>query len=395
MISDDGKNKSGRTAGRKNYGRSLLILTVFLVAGGLIAVYTSSSHISRGLTGESDYFLKHQAIRAAAGLVLMLLLSRLDYQRLRTVTKPLLWVSFLLLLFLLFLPESSSLLGGPPAEDGGEKVRRWLSLFGFTFQPSELAKFAVILWGAHTAVNKARLMEDFGKGVLPFMFVMMVIALLIVVEPDLSQSVLICLSLLIMLYLTGARKSHLIPIVLTGAVLFVIFCLLEPYRWERVLGHLGISGTTQGVNYQENQSLIGLGSGGVFGVGWGAGRQKLKFLPEAHKDYILSIIGEEFGFAGAALLVLAYVYFAHLGFAIARDARDSFGFYLSSGLVCMIVVAALINMLVVTGLVPSTGLTLPFISYGGSSLFVCLGSVGVLRNVARLSTMGVMSKDAD
>jgi cell division protein FtsW len=380
---------------RRNYGRSLLILTLFLVAGGLIAVYTSSAHISRDLTGESGYFLEQQALKALVGLVLMLILSRLDYQKLRRITKPLLWISFLLLLILLVLPESSSLLGGPSAPPGEEKVRRWFSLFGVTLQPSEFAKFAVVLWGAHTAVNKARLMEDFNKGILPFAFVMVLISLPIVLEPDLSQSMLISLSLLLILYLAGTRKSHLVPILLAGLVLFVVFCTLEPYRWDRVKGYFGISGTTQGVNYQENQSLIGLGSGGVFGVGWGAGRQKLRFLPEAHKDYIFSIIGEEFGFVGATLLVLAYIYFAYLGLAIARDARDSFGFYLASGLVFMIVIGALINLLVVTGIVPSTGLTLPFISYGGSSLVMCLGSVGVLRNIARLSTMGVLSKDAE
>lgn len=394
MISGAEKNNP-LPEGRPNFGRRLMILTVFLVVAGLIAVYTSSSHISKNLMGESDYFFYRQAVRALLGISLMLVLARGDYQKLRKLAKPLLWISFLLLLLLLVLPEDSSFLGGPPAPPGEERVRRWLNLFGFTFQPSELAKLAAVVWGAHTAVSKGRFMEDFWRGVLPFAFAMMVISLPIALEPDLSQSMLVSLSLLLMLYLAGSKKSKLVPIIACGMILFVIFCQVEPYRWDRVKGFLGISGTSRGVNYQETQSLIGLGSGGIVGVGWGAGRQKLKFLPEAHKDYIFSIIGEEFGFAGATLLILGYMAFAHLGLAIAREAREGFGFYLAMGLVVTIVMGALLNMLVVTGLVPSTGLTLPFISYGGSSLVVCLASVGILRSISRLSRMGVRSKDAE
>jgi len=179
-------------------------------------------------------------------------------------------------------------------------------LFGISFQASEFAKFAVILWGAATAQNKLNSIENFSKGVFPFLLTMAGVPILVALQPDLSQAALIAVSLFIILYLAGSRKAHLVPIVLSGIACFVIFCYLEPYRWRRLLGFLGLSGTAGGINYQGDQSLIAIGSGGVFGVGWGAGKQKLFFLPEMHKDFIFASVGEEFGLLGAVLLIIGY-----------------------------------------------------------------------------------------
>jgi len=392
VRSADEKKKISGSGVRKDHGKPLIMLTFAFVVTGLAVVYSASAHISEAATGNQWYLLIRQAQKALVGILLMILFSKIDYRNLRKLAKPLLWVSFVLLLVLLILPAESSLLGGVAGSDGGSKVRRWYSLFGMSFQPSEFAKFAVILWGAHTAVVKSRFLENFTKGVVPFLVTMGIVAFLVVIEPDLSQAFLIAVTLLAILYLAGSRKAHLLPVVLAGILAFILFCRMEPYRWERVMAHIGASGTSQGVNYQSEQSLIAIGSGGLVGVGWGAGRQKLKFLPEAHKDFIFSIIGEEFGLLGSLLIISGYCYFFYLGLKIARSAKDMFGYYLSSGIVVMIILGAIINMMVVVVLVPSTGLPLPFISYGGSSLVVSLVSVGVLRSVAKVSAGTARSK---
>lgn len=391
MKSADKGKRSSRSGVRKDHGKALVRLTLAFVLIGLAVVYSSSAHISEAANGDDWYLLVRQAQKAVVGILLMILFSKIDYRNLRKLAKPLLWVSFFSLLVLLLLPEDSSLLGGVAGSDG-EKVRRWYSLFGMSIQPSEFAKFAVILWGAHTVVTKASFLENFKKGVLPFLVVLGVIAFLVVVEPDLSQAFLISVTLLGILYLAGSRKAHLVPIVLVGILAFLLFCRMEPYRWERLMSHIDDSGSSEGINYQSEQSLIAVGSGGLVGVGWGAGRQKLRFLPEAHKDFIFSIIGEEFGLLGALLIITGYGYFCYLGLNIARSAKDRFGYYLSSGIVVMIVLGAILNMMVVVVLIPSTGLPLPFISYGGSSLVVSLVSVGVLRSVAKVSAGNLRMK---
>ncbi len=373
---------------RRDYGPNLVLLVLALVLVGLAVVYSSSSHFSDIRTGDPATYFIRQLEKAVAGIVIMLVVSRIDYRKLIPFAKPALWFSAGLLLFLLLVPEESSLVGGPIFKDTPlEGKKRWLFLGGFSFQPSEIAKFSVILWCAHTAVRKARDVEHFTKGVLPFLLAMGGVSFLVVFEPDLSQAFLITISVLLILYLAGSRKRHLAAVVITGVLLFALFCRLEPYRWERVKVHVGISDSpaAQKYTYQGEQSKIAIGSGGLTGVGWGASRQKMMYLPEAYKDFIFSIVGEEFGFLGAGLLVAAYCYFAALGLRIARAAKDRFGYYLSLGIVVTIVLGALINMMVVTVLVPSTGITLPFISYGGSSLIVSLASVGVLRNIARVS----------
>ncbi|MFQ6103103.1 MAG: putative lipid II flippase FtsW [Candidatus Glassbacteria bacterium] len=381
MVSESRRRKTSHGRGRKDYGKSLVLLTMVLVVAGLVVVYSATAHISKDITGDTERLFMRQAEKALFGILLMIGISRLDYRKWGRLSKFLLWVSFALLLGLLILPEGHFLLG--PSRS--VSARRWYNIFGLSVQPSEFARFAVIVWAADTAVRKGRSIEKFVKGTLPFIIVMAVISFLVVIEPDLSQAILISLSLLALLYLAGSRSVHIISIILVGIVVFFIFCRMEPYRWKRVKDHLGLSESSEEVGYQGRQSRIAIGSGGIIGAGGGAGKQKLKYLPEAHKDFIFAIIGEEFGFIGAALLVMGYAYFGYLGLRIARTAKDRFGFYLSSGLVVMIILGATLNMLVVTVIFPATGLTLPFISYGGSSLVVSLMSVGVLRNIARVS----------
>jgi cell division protein FtsW len=392
MVSEP-KKKSSHQGIRRDYGKPLVKLTLALVLIGLAMVYSASAPLSEPLSGDSEFHLLRQAQKALVGIVLMMFFAKFDYRKLRKYAKPFLWASVGLLLGLLIIPEESSLIGEVTSGQGdSEKIRRWYYIFGMSFQPSEFAKFAVILWAAHTAVIKSKSVENFMKGTLPFLIVMGVISILIVLEPDLSQAFLIAVSLFAVLYLAGSKSTHLLYVVLAGLLLLGLFCYLEPYRWERILAYLGISGSSQGVNYQGDQSQIAIGSGGLVGLGWGAGRQKMRFLPEAHKDFIFAIIGEEFGLLGGIVLITGYACFAYFGFKIARAAKDRFGYYLSSGLVVMIILGAILHMLVVEVMVPATGLTLPFISYGGSSLVVSLASVGVLRSVAKVSAGKVRTK---
>ncbi|HEU5210461.1 MAG TPA: putative lipid II flippase FtsW [Longimicrobiales bacterium] len=357
----------------------LLLLAVALLSFGLVAVYSASA-IKAQTDGLADYhFVIRQAIGGSLGLLLLAVMAYLDYRVLRFFAWPMLLVVVGLLVFVL-LPGTESI---APRVNGG---RRWIDLGGIQGQPSELAKLVLIIWTAAVAVRKQDRLGSLSKGLLPFLLVWGTVATLIMMQPSMSAAALVVLLAALVLFAGGARIAHFVVL---GA-LMLPFLLTQVsgvgYRMRRILAFIDPTHDPAGVSYQITQALIALGSGGLLGRGLGHGQQKFGFLPEPHNDFIFAMIGEEWGFIGMAALVLAYSGIALIGYRVARNAPDLFGSLLAIGVTNLIVVQALLHMAVNSALIPTTGVTLPFISYGGSSLIVCMAAVGILMNIARRSS---------
>jgi cell division protein FtsW len=351
----------------------LLAITVFLVLVGLMTVYSASSFLAQKQGLPDHYYLRQQASKALVGLLVLYVLARLDYRIYRRLAWPLLGMTLLALL-LLVLPGTEAI---APPRNG---ARRWLDV-GVQVQPSELAKLAMVIWAAALAVRKGERLRNLRWGLAAFGVVYLPVAFLIMLEPDLSAAALIGLLCAIVLFAAGARIGHFILLALIALPLFWEWIQAASYRMARLVTFLDAGSDPSGVGYQLRQSLIAVGSGGIFGVGYGESAQKYFFLPEPHNDFAFAIIAEEWGIVGVATVVLSVMALGVLGLRIARRAPDVFGFLLAVGLTALIVVSALMHMGVSLGLLPATGVTFPFISYGGSSLVVSLTAVGILLNV--------------
>lgn len=354
--------------------RLLAVVTATLVAFGIAMVYGASSLVRTtdgGVAGGS--FALNQFIGALAGGILMVIIARLDYRLLRPLAWPLLLGTIGLLLIPL-LPFTHSI---APSVNG---ARRWIRLPLFSFQPSELARLAVIIWCAMLATKKGEQVRQFKKGLVPFLVILGLVSLLILLQPNMSMAVLVALLGGIVLFSAGAKIGHFLLLGLTAVIGGLQLIQLAGYRADRLDKFLnGADGTSQ-----IYQSLVGLGSGRVFGVGFGQGQQKFGYLAYSYSDFIFSAIGEEWGFLGVLLIVVLFGLFCWLGFRIARTAEDPFGQYLATGLTAAVGVTAVMHMAVTLNLMPTTGLTLPFISAGRSSLVVSLIGTGVLLSIGRM-----------
>ncbi len=354
--------------------RTILTVVLLLVALGTVMVYSASSTMATARFGDGAYYLKKHLIRVALGLSLMFLFARARYKKVVRLGRPLLVVSFATLLLVL-LPG----LGGVTAKG----ANRWLALGPFTFQPSELARFALLLWLADTLVTRRNMLDRFTDGFIPILAPVAAAVVLIVIEPDFSTAVAVAAICGGMIFLAGARILHLGGLV-AGATPLIYFALISSeYRRARIMAFLEGTGDITGANYQVWQSLIGLGSGGLIGKGLGNGAQKLRFLPEPFNDFIFSIVGEELGLVGALVLLVLFLLLVIRGFRVAASVNSPVGALLSAGVSLSIGLYVLINIGVVTSLLPATGLALPFISYGGSSLIFSLAGVGILLSISR------------
>jgi len=351
----------------------LLAIAVFLVLVGLLTVYSASSFLAQQQGLPDHYFLRQQASKAMIGLVALYVLARIDYRVFASLAWPLLAVTFFALL-LIVLPGTEAI---APPRNG---ARRWLEL-GVRVQPSEVAKLAMVIWVAALAAKKGERVRSLRWGLAAFGLIYLMVAFLIMLQPDLSSAALIGLLCAIVLFAAGARIGHFILIGMLAVPLLWEWIRTASYRMARLVTFLDGGLDTAGAGYQLHQSLIAVGSGGLFGVGYGESAQKYYFLPEPHNDFAFAIIAEEWGWVGVAALLMLIGLIGFLGLRIARRAPDAFGFLLAVGLTSMIVVSALIHMGVSVGLLPTTGITLPFISYGGSSLVVSLAAVGILLNI--------------
>ena len=357
--------------------RLLGVVTLVLLAFGVAATYGAASLVT--LKGQSAGlgFAVRQLSGAVLGGILLLWASRQDYYRWRAWAWPLLLITIGFLLVPL-LPLTRSF---APSLNG---ARRWVDIGPINFQPSELARLAVVIWVAMLASKKGAQVREFKKGILPFIVILGVVSLLILLEPNLSMATLVALLGGLVLFTSGARIGHFILLGGVGVILVFHQIRDAQYRLARVLTFLNPGEATTAGGFQVYQSLVGIGSGGLFGTGFGEGQQKLGYLPYAYSDFLFSTIGEEWGFVGVLVVVSLFALFCWLGFRIARTAADPFGQYLAVGLTTTIGLTAFMHMAVSLGLMPTTGLTLPFMSYGRSSQVISLLGTGILINIGRL-----------
>jgi cell division protein FtsW len=347
----------------------LILVTLGLVAFGLVMVYSATSASAALANGDPAYYLKRQAIYAVLGIALMVAASRLDFRVLRRVAPVLVVTSLGLLLAVLVIGQSVN------------GARRWLTFGPAVFQPSELAKIALAVWAASYLTRRGA-PQSLPELWRPVGLLTAVVCGLLLVEPDLGTAIAIVAMLAAMLLVAGTPTRTLGAGLGIASAVGLVAIWFEPYRRARLFSFLNPWQDAQGAGFQTVQAMIGLGSGGIFGVGLGQSVQKANYLPEAHTDMIFAIIGEELGLVGAAAVIAAYCAFAYFGLKIALGCKDPFGKRLAAGLTVLICGQAAINLAAVMGLAPLTGIPLPFVSYGGSSLVVGLASVGILLNIA-------------
>jgi cell division protein FtsW len=353
------------------------MVTAMLVVFGIAATYGAASQVTLEGQNVGIGFALRQLSGAFVGGLLLLLASRLDYYRWRQLAWPLLFVTigFLLVPLLPFTRGLAPLVNG---------ARRWVDIGPFNFQPSELARVVVVIWCAMLASKKGEQVREFKKGVLPFVLILGVVSVLILLEPNLSMATVVALLGGLVLFTSGAKIGHFA--LFAGMAMILVFHQIRDvqYRLARLLTFLSPGDAMTQAGFQIHQSLVGIGSGQIFGVGFGEGQQKLGYLPYAYSDFLFSTIGEEWGFIGILVVVFLFSVFCWLGFRIARTATDPFGQYLAVGLTAAIGLTAFMHMAVSLGLIPTTGLTLPFMSYGRSSQVISLLATGILINVGRL-----------
>lgn len=333
-------------------------------------VYSASSAFALDKFQDSNYLFKQHLIKVVFSIVIIFVIARIDYIHLENVSKPLIWISIVLLVFTLFSGK------GPI-----KGASRWINLGPLSFQPSEFARYSIIIYVALLLSKKKDYMDLLYRGYLPVLFYVLCITGLILIQPNFSMAMIIFSSCMVMIFVSEAKRKH---IVLTLAALIpfaVIFVLSKDYIMERLSSYSEYkSGGSS--SYQLQQALIGFGNGGLFGIGPGNSNQREFFLPEAHGDFIFSIIGEEYGFIGTMIILSLYFTIMVRGYRVAKETKDDFGKYLAFGITTLITLTALVNMSVASGVIPTTGITLPLVSYGGTSIIFTAAAVGVLLNIS-------------
>jgi len=349
--------------------RLLILVTLGLVAFGLVMVFSATSASAALGEGDPMRFLIKQGLYAGAGLVLLAVFTRVDYHALRPLAPLLLAVAFV---------GCIAVLAIAPSINGAQ---RWFLVGPISIQPAEIAKLAVLVW-ASAVLSRRPVPTTLGELLRPVGIVVAVFGALIVVEPDLGTTIALFVMIAGILLVSGVpvRLFALTATLALGAGALAIW--MEPYRRERLFSFLDPWKDAQGAGFQNVQAIIGMGSGGITGEGLGQGIQKVNFLPEAHTDMIFAVVGEELGFVGSSLVIAAFAVFAWAGFRVALQCRDPFGKRLAAGITTLICGQAAVNLAAVLGIAPLTGIPLPFVSYGGSSLLVLLCCVGVLLNIA-------------
>ncbi len=356
---------------------TLLVVTLALLTVGVIMLFSTSAVYARERYGDEHYLLKRQLAWLILGGVGCVMTASVPYPKLRGVAPGLLLIAGVLLVAVL-VPGIGAKVGG---------ARRWIGFGGFRFQPSEVARFGLVVWLAHWLAKERRRLDSFGRGFAVPMGVVGVVLALVLAEPDFGSTALLALVAFSMMFVAGVHLRYLVPTILSGAAGFVVLMIHDPERSRRLLAFLDLEKYKQGAGYQVWQAILAFGSGGVDGLGLGNSRQKMFYLPEAHTDFIFPIVGEELGLVGTVGILLCFAALVACGLCIALKAPDPFGQYLGLGIVLLIALQALINIGVVTAWLPTKGLPLPFISYGGSNLVVNMACVGVLLSIYRHGAM--------
>jgi cell division protein FtsW len=353
---------------------SLAATLVGLIAFGVVMVYSASAVYANRMYGDGSHFLIRQTIFAAIAFVVLATTSRIDIGLLRRFTYPILLIAVVLMVVVAL---------GFGRSVGG--ATRWFRVGPVNVQPAELAKLAMVLWLVHSLAKKAHRVRTFSIGFLPHVLVMGLLMLLCLAQPDFGSAVMIALLTFVVLFAAGAKAGYLLGGVLVALPIGYAAIASSPYRMRRITAFLEPFEHRQGAGYQITESLMSFGSGGWTGVGLGDGRQKLLFLPEAHTDFVSAIVGEELGFLGVATLCLAFVWVVLRGLRAAWRSHDEYAGYLAAGMTLFIGLQAFTNLAVAMGLLPTKGLALPFVSYGGSSLLVNAAAAGLILNVSRFA----------
>lgn len=362
---------AARTTG-KAYS-ALFLVCLALVLLGLVMILSASSVEAFKRYGSSFLFFYRQCVGVVLGFVAMVFLARTDYRKLRRVARPFLGLCVGLLIAVL-VPGISLTRGGST---------RWLDLGPVAFQPSEAAKLALILFAAHVLAQKGIAVRDPHEMAIPVIPATAILALLVILQPDLGTAIISACCTATVLYLSGARLKHLAALGGAGLLAVTVLAFGEGYRRARIFSFLNPWADPLNSGYHIIQGQIALGSGGWFGVGLGASRQKWSYVPNAHTDFIYAILGEELGLAGTLFVLFLFGSFVAIGIRIARRAPDKFGLLVAGGITGWIGVQALVNMGAVSGLLPITGVPLPLISFGGSSLVFSMAAIGILLSIAR------------
>lgn len=349
----------------------LAAIVVALIGFGVVMVYSASVIEATVVFRDAQYFLKRQAVYAGASLVVIWLLSRIDYHRLRPLTYPILGgVAALLVLSVIGFGHT------------GGGATRWLRLGPVHVQPSEAAKLALVLWLAYSLEKKREQVKTFSVGMLPHLLMAGALMLLCLKQPDFGGAVVLLFLTFTLLFVAGARIGYLLGVAILGGLAAAWLVRFTSYRWERMLAWFNMNEHRQDLAYQPFQAVMSFGSGQATGLGLGKGLQVL-YLPEAHTDFIAAIIGEELGFIGVLALAATYLFIVVRGVRAALSAKEEYGAYIAFGISMLFGVQALANLAVAMAVLPTKGLTLPFVSYGGSSLLVNAAAMGILLNVTR------------
>lgn len=351
---------------------SILFITLMLVLTGVVMVFSSSAVSARQDYHDTYFYLKKEIIFVSVGLFMMFMTKNLPYRHYWTWVYPIFGVTVLMLLI--------TIIFGTGGKEGD--VHRWIRIGPFSIQPSEFAKLSAVIFAAYAVTKKREKIKEFAKGFMPIVGLAGIFILLILAQKDLGSAAIIGMIVFLMLFIAGTRLRYLLGSILLslGPLYFLIFG--EEYRRQRIMIFLDPWQDPQKWGFQIIQSLVAFQAGGLTGVGLGEGKQKLSYLPEAHTDFIFSVLGEEIGLVGVLFVIALYTALIFRGLLVALKAKEPFGMYLAFGMTCLIGIQAYINMGMVMGLLPTKGLALPFISYGGSSMLASLIAVGVILNVS-------------
>ncbi len=369
-MAEQPKNKIKKTTAL-TYDVNLLFPVLFLVGIGIVMIYSASSTLALKRFGNEYYFLNKQAVFAMAGILVLVFYKHFPYRLFNILAYPVLLIAIVLLVATVFSGFGYSV--------GGS--RRWLHFGNFSIQPSEIARLAIVIYMAYSLNKKGYKLEDFYIGFLPHMLVLGIFSIMLLFQPDFGTIIILGLLTWIMLFVGGARILHLFSSFLLLLPVLYFFMISAEYRMKRILSFLHPWQYPSDEGYQITHSLMAFGTGGLWGTGIGKGYQKLFYLPEPHTDFIFSVIGEELGLIGVMLILGLYILIVWRGIHIARNARDLFGSLVALGLTSSLGLQVCINMGVTLGLLPTKGLTLPFLSYGGTSLLINMASIGILMNI--------------
>jgi cell division protein FtsW len=351
----------------------IFVIVFILSIIGIVMVSSSSIAVGERYFNDPYWFIRRQIVWWVISFIVFIILSKINYRFYSKISIFFILIS-IGLLALVLIPGLSTVVGGS---------RRWLNLFFFNIQPSEIAKIALIVFVCDSLNKKYKENSVFKNIVWPSFVVLLVVTLLIFLEPDFGTVIIIWIVIFLIFFIGNVRYPHMISLGLAGIAVLVAYMFMEDYRRERIFAFFNKTAETGGVNFQVNQSLIALGSGNIIGLGLGNSIQKYSYLPEAHTDFIFAILGEEFGMVGTLVVIALFLLLAFIGIRICLKTEDYFGRTLAGAITGLIIAQSVINIAVVIGLVPVTGLTLPFISSGGSSLLVNMACAGILLNISR------------